>query len=147
MNQTQGLHGAEDTVGTASWVQHTSGRLTTAPRRALLGPLARTHVANAVGRLRLAVGVHPGRHADVATDRITPPTSALTRAAEQRARLILPTPLLNHSYRSYVYGRALGRDRGDRRRHRAALPPRRLNVMRVGLLVMASGSPSPPGPT
>ena len=49
------------TVGTAGWVERTSGRLTTAERRALLRPLARTSGQIAVGRLRLAVGVHPGR--------------------------------------------------------------------------------------
>ncbi|SDR89062.1 HD domain-containing protein [Friedmanniella luteola] len=108
MNQTKDLHGVQDTVGPASWVQRTSGRLTTAERRALLRPLARTHVQNAVGRLRLALGVHPGRHAHVAADRLRPPTSPLTRVAEQRARGILPGPLLHHSYRTYVYGRALG---------------------------------------
>src|SRR4051812_44157663 len=47
-------------VGTASWVQRTSGRLTTAERRALLRPLARTHLSNAAGRIRLALGAQPG---------------------------------------------------------------------------------------
>ena len=55
--------GDDRSVGTAPWVQRTSGRLTTAERRALLRPLARTHVQNAVGRLRLAVGLQPGRNA------------------------------------------------------------------------------------
>jgi hypothetical protein len=32
----------------------------------------------------------------------------LTRAAEECARRVLTGPLLNHSYRTYVYGRALG---------------------------------------
>src|SRR3954471_10360280 len=82
------------TVGTASWVQRTSGRLTTAERRALLRPLARTHVQNAVGRLRLAVALHPGRKAYIAAARLAPPTSVLTRAAEERARRVLPEPLL-----------------------------------------------------
>ena len=36
------------------------------------------------------------------------PAPCLTRAAEQCARRILPVPLLNHSYRTYVFGRALG---------------------------------------
>ena len=40
--------------------------------------------------------------------RLAPPTSVLTRAAEQCARRVLPVPLLNHSYRTYVFGRALG---------------------------------------
>ena len=95
-------------VGTAPWVQRTSGRLTTAERRALLRPLARTHVQNAVGRLRLAVGLHPGRHAYLPAARLAPPTSVLTRAAEECARRVLTAPLLNHSYRTYIFGRALG---------------------------------------
>jgi hypothetical protein len=96
------------TVGTASWVQRTSGRLSTGERRALLWPLARTHLENAVGRLRLAFGVHAGRHTYVDPDRLAPPSTRLTRAAARCARRILPDPLLNHSYRTYVFGRALG---------------------------------------
>jgi hypothetical protein len=95
-------------VGTAPWVRRTSGRLTAAERRALLRPLARTHAQNAVGRLRLAVGLHPGRNAYLPPARLTPPTSALTRAAEECARRVLTVPLLNHSYRTYLFGRALG---------------------------------------
>jgi hypothetical protein len=95
-------------VGTAPWVQRTSGRLTTAERRALLLPLARTHAQNAVGRLRLAVGLYPGRKAYLPSTLLTPPNSALTRAAEECAQRVLTRPLLNHSYRTYAYGRALG---------------------------------------
>ena len=99
---------ADARVGTAPWVQRTSGRLTPAERRALLRPLARTHAQNAVGRLRLAVGLHHGRYAYIPPARLAPPTSGLTRAAEACARRVLPVPLLNHSYRTYVFGRALG---------------------------------------
>lgn len=95
-------------VGTAIWVQRTAGRLTGTERRALLAPLARTHASNAVGRLRLAVGLHPGRHAYLPPARLAPPTTVLTRAAEKCARRILPVALLNHSYRTYIFGRALG---------------------------------------
>jgi hypothetical protein len=95
-------------VGTAAWVRRTSGRLTPAERRALLGPLARSHVHNAVGRLRLALRLHPGRHAYVPPARLVPPDSVLTRAAEDLAGRILPAPLLNHSHRTYRFGRALG---------------------------------------
>ena len=95
-------------VGTAPWVERTSGRLTAAERRALLRPLARTHAQNAVGRLRLAVGLAPGRNAYLPPALLAPPSSVLTRAAEECARRVLTGPLLNHSYRSYVYGRALG---------------------------------------
>jgi hypothetical protein len=99
---------AEAQIGTAAWVHHTSGRLTQPERRALLRPLARTHARNAVGRLRLAVGLHPGRNAYVAATRLVTPTSVLTRAAEERAQRVLPLALLNHSHRTYVFGRALG---------------------------------------
>jgi hypothetical protein len=95
-------------VGTAPWVQRTSGRLTAAERRALLRPLARTHAQNAVGRLRLAFGLHPGRNAYLPSALLAPPSSVLTRAAEECAGRVLTEPLLNHSYRTYVYGRALG---------------------------------------
>lgn len=96
------------TVGSADWVHRTSGRLTTAERRALLRPLARTHLQNVAGRVRLALGVHPGRHAYLPVNRLVPPSTGLTRAAESCARRILPAALLNHSYRTYVFGRALG---------------------------------------
>jgi len=96
------------TVGTLAWVQRTGGRLTSAERRALLLPLARSHVQIAVGRLRLALRVHPGRHADVPPARLIPPVSVLTRAAEDLAGHILPAPLLHHSHRAYRFGRALG---------------------------------------
>jgi hypothetical protein len=96
------------TVGTAAWVARTSGRLTAAERRSLLGPLARTHLRNAVGRIRLATGLHPGRNAGVPPACLTPPDTVLTRAARDRVESWLPAPLLNHSYRAYLFGRALG---------------------------------------
>lgn len=96
------------TVGTATWVQRTSGRLTAAERRSLVAPLARTHVRNAVGRLRLAVRLHPGRRAYLPPERLAPPDTVLTRAARDRAVGMLPVALLNHSHRTYRFARALG---------------------------------------
>lgn len=98
----------DTTVGTATWVQRTSGRLTAAERRALVAPLARTHVRNAAGRLRMAVGLHPGRRAYLPLDRLVPPDTVLTRAARDRAVELLPVALLNHSHRTYRFARALG---------------------------------------
>jgi hypothetical protein len=89
-------------------VEQTSGWLTPSERRSLLLPLLRAHLGNAAGRLRLAVGVHPGRLAHVPPSRLIPPDTALTRAAAEAAAAVLPVALLNHSYRSYVFGRALG---------------------------------------
>jgi len=50
-------------LGSAPWVQQTHGWMTSAERRSLVGPLVRTHLTNAVGRLRMAVRMHPGRNA------------------------------------------------------------------------------------
>lgn len=102
------MNANDTTVGTAPWLERTAGRLTPAERRALLRPLARTHLDNLGGRLRLAVHLDPGRRAYVAPARLTPPDSVLTRAASNRAVKILPPALLNHSYRTYRFGRALG---------------------------------------
>jgi HD domain len=94
-------------VGTYAWVERTGGLLTTAERRSLVGPLARTHVINAVGRLSMLLRVNSGRRTVVSVDRPYP-DSALTRAAERVARSVLTPALLNHSYRTYAFGAALG---------------------------------------
>lgn len=101
-------HDDATTVGTPAWVERTSGRLTAGERRGLVGPLARIHLRNTVGRLRLATGLHPGRTAYVAPARLVPPDTVLTRAARARVQGWLPAPLLNHSHRAYLFGRALG---------------------------------------
>lgn len=98
--------------GTAAWLEQTSGWLTAAERRALLLPLARAHVRNAVGRLALVTHLNSGRHAYLQAARLTAPVTVLTRAAEERARQVLPLTLLNHSYRTYFFGRALGEIEG-----------------------------------
>lgn len=102
----------ETMVGTATWVQETSGWLTPAARRAMLLPLVRGHLTNASGRLRLLLRLHPGRNAYVPPGRLAPPDSVLTREARAHAVRILPIPLLNHSYRTYQFGRALGEIEG-----------------------------------
>jgi hypothetical protein len=95
-------------VGTHSWVDRTGGQLTGAERRALLGPLARTHAINAVGRLSMLARLNTGLRAQVDPARLFPPSSALTRAAVEQAQRRLSPALLNHSYRTFVLGAALG---------------------------------------
>ena len=80
-------------LGTALWVQQTSGWLSPAERGRLVPPLVRTHLRNAVGRVRLAIGLHPGRHAYIAPDRLRPPDTVLTRAAADVAAATLPVSL------------------------------------------------------
>jgi hypothetical protein len=101
---------APTALGTHAWVEQTGGRLTAAERRSLLRPLARTHVTNAAGRLSMLLGINSGRRrASVSTvGRRPAPDSVLTRAAEDVARRRLSPALLNHSYRTYAFGAALG---------------------------------------
>lgn len=99
---------ADTRVGTHAWTMRTGGHLQPADTRRLLVDLARAHATNAVGRLTLLAHLHPGRNAYVPAGRLVPPNSALTRAATDAATKVLPTALLNHSYRTYQFGRAIG---------------------------------------
>jgi hypothetical protein len=96
------------TTGTIDWSTRTGGHLTAAERRRLVADVARVHVSNAVGRLSLLAHLNPGRNAYVPPAQLAPPDSPLTRAATQAATRVLPVTLLNHSYRAYRFGRALG---------------------------------------
>ncbi len=98
---------ASTDLGSHPWVERTGGRLTAAERRSLLRPLARTHVANAAGRLSMLLRISSGRRAEARSLRPLP-DSALTRAAEALARRRLSPALLNHSYRTYAFGAVLG---------------------------------------
>ena len=97
-------------VGTHAWVVRTGGQLTAAERRSLLRPLARTHAANAAGRLSMLLRVNSGRRrgAPGTIGRRPLPGSVLTRAAEDVATRRLSPALLGHSYRTYAFGAALG---------------------------------------
>jgi HD domain len=102
------MTGSSNDFGTHTWVERTGGLLTGAERRGLVRPLAGAHATNVVGRLSMLVGVNTGRRARVATGRLRPPDSVLTRAAEAEARRRLTPALLNHSYRTFAFGSALG---------------------------------------
>jgi hypothetical protein len=99
---------AATTVGTVDWTHRTGGRLEPSERRRLVADLARVHVGNAVGRLSVLAHLDSGRNAYVPPARLAPPDSPLTRAAQDAATRALPPTLLNHSYRTYRFGRALG---------------------------------------
>jgi len=95
-------------LGTHTWVERSGGLLTAAERRSLLRPLASTHVTNALGRLSMLVRVNSGRRTAVTVGQRPAPDSTLTCAAEVLARRQLSPALLNHSYRTYAFGAALG---------------------------------------
>ena len=95
-------------LGSYAWTSRTGGCLTRSERRQLLPRLARAHLTNAAGRLAMAARLNPGRHATVDVGALTPPSSVLTSTAADVAHRELPSVLLNHSYRTYVFGAALG---------------------------------------
>lgn len=95
-------------LGTHAWVERTGGLLTAAERRRLVRPLARTHAINAAGRLSMLLRVNAGHRLRAAGGRPSAPSSVLTRAAEDLARRRLTPALLNHSFRTYSFGAALG---------------------------------------
>jgi len=59
-------------------------------------------------RLSMLVRLNSGRRRQIAPARMLPPSSVLTRAAEEQAQQRLSPALLNHSYRTFAYGAALG---------------------------------------
>ena len=95
-------------VGTIEWTRRTGGRLESAERRRLVADLARVHVDNVLGRGSALLHLNSGRRAVVSPERLVPPDSPLTRAAEDAASRMLTPSLLNHSHRAYRFGRALG---------------------------------------
>lgn len=99
---------AEWTVGTAEWTECTGGRLEPAERRRLVGDLAQVHLRNLIGRISVLAHLDRGRRSYVSPARIRPPDSPLTRAAQDLAVRVLPATLLNHSYRTYRFGSAIG---------------------------------------
>src|SRR3954454_6950913 len=102
------MNAAVAELGTLGWVDRTGGQLSGGERRSLLGPVARTHAVNAAGRLSTLARLNSGRRARIAPSRLVPPRSALTRAAVEQAQRRLTPALLNHSYRTYAFGAALG---------------------------------------
>jgi hypothetical protein len=99
-------------LGTHAWTVRTGGRLTRSERRALLVPLARAHAGNLVGRTAMLLRVNAGRRVTLDVTALAPPTSPLAAAAEERAKQLLPPVLLQHCYRTYAFGAALGQLEG-----------------------------------
>jgi hypothetical protein len=95
-------------VGSHAWSQNTGGQLTTAEQLSLLAPLARAQVVNAAGRASRLLKANAGRRADIEPGTLLAPNSALTRAAEQAAFCWLTPTMLNHGYRTFAFGAAIG---------------------------------------
>jgi hypothetical protein len=95
-------------IGTHGWVERTGGALTAKERRQLLRPLVATHAVNAAGRMAMLLRMNAGRRVAGTPGRRPRPDSTLTRKAEALAQHRLSPAMLNHSYRTYAFGTALG---------------------------------------
>jgi hypothetical protein len=88
------------------WARRTGGRLTASERGRLVAAIALGQWENLLGRAKLALGRLPAGAANVDLDTFTVPDSPFAREAEQ-ACAELPAALVGHSYRTWLFGRAL----------------------------------------
>ena len=93
-------------LGGLAWVRRTGGNLSRAERRRLLRAIAVGQWENAVGRAKLALGRLPAAAARVDLDTFHVPDSKFAREAED-ACAEMPPSLQGHSYRTWLFGRAL----------------------------------------
>lgn len=93
-------------LGGLAWVRRTGGQLSRAERRHLLRAVAVGQWENAVGRAKLALGRLPAAAARVDLSTFQAPDSKFAREAED-ACAEMPPALQGHSYRTWLFGRAL----------------------------------------
>jgi hypothetical protein len=93
-------------LGGLAWVRRTGGQLSVAERRRLFVAIAVGQWQNAVGRAKLALGRLPAAAARVDVTAFPVPDSRFAREAEE-ACAELPPALQGHSYRTWLFGRAL----------------------------------------
>jgi hypothetical protein len=94
-------------IGTIEWTERTGGVLSGAEQIALARPLLRSHREIVAGRIAMALRLHAGRRVAIDPSSLTPPDSALVRAAATAAADLLSPAVLNHSRRSFAWGAAL----------------------------------------
>ncbi len=100
---------ARPPLGTWDWLTETGGVLTAKERLALAPALVRTFGHFSLDRLRFAIRARP-RHSFGADDLWpTHPDSQLARHAEEEARDLQSLAVVNHGYRTWVFGAALAK--------------------------------------
>ena len=93
-------------LGGLGWVRRTGGALTRRERARLLGEVVRGQSAYLATRVRLATGKMPAGAAALELADFTPPDSRFAREAEEACGE-QTAGVIGHSYRSWVFGRAL----------------------------------------
>jgi len=93
-------------LGGLGWVRRTGGRLSSRERGRVLAAIALGQWENAVGRVKLATGRLPQGAGEVDLDTFAVPDSKFAREAEE-ACAEMPPALVGHSYRTWLFGRAL----------------------------------------
>jgi hypothetical protein len=93
-------------LGGLAWARRTGGQLSAAERRRLFVAIAVGQWQNAVGRAKLALGRLPAAAARVDVADFAVPDTRFAREAED-ACAELPPGLQGHSYRTWLFGRAL----------------------------------------
>jgi hypothetical protein len=100
-------------LGGLAWARRTGGRLSRAERLRLLAAIAVGQWQNVVGRAKLALGRLPEAAGRVDVDTFAVPDSKFARAAEEACAELPPT-LEGHSYRTWLFGRALATVDGNK---------------------------------
>ena len=93
-----------------AWAVRTGGALTTRQKLQLTPPLIGAAARYAVARARLATGIRGAASLDL--DDLKIPDSRLANDATGEAHDVLSPHVLQHSYRTYLFGLALAKVRG-----------------------------------
>jgi hypothetical protein len=93
-------------LGGLGWTRRTGGALTSRERRSLLAAIALGQWESVLGRAKLLIGKLPPGAARVDLDTFSIPDSEFARQVESACNE-QPQELVSHSYRTWLFGRAL----------------------------------------
>ena len=93
-------------LGGLAWARRSGGKLTSGERRRLTAAIALGQWENVLGRAKLALGRLPAGASEIDVRTFEPPDSRFAREAEE-ACTEQPAAIIGHSYRTWLFGRAL----------------------------------------